>query len=111
MTDAPQPQEWNEQAKSIEAWRAARRHTFDAWLERSHRRIVELPGFTGLQFPGEHAEMRVRMATKDGAQAVLQLLRDARAEGVDVDPDRYVIVRESGADDSPYVIQSRVDGQ
>ena len=92
--------------EEVRAWRENRRNKFETWLERSHEKIVTHPAFQGLLFPGEHSEFRVKMATQDGAEAVLGLLRDARAEGIEVDPDRFVIVRDSGNDEAPFVVQA-----
>gem|GEM_PF-5066817 len=99
---------WNEPARATDVWREKRRNTLDAWLERSHERFLNIPGFLGIAFPGPHNDLRIRMENKDGVHAAMDVLRAAQAEGIEVHIDRLVIVRENGSDTAPYAIQPAV---
>lgn len=117
------PESANGQLARAEASRAARYNTFEAWLERSHGRIVEIPGFIGMVFPGSNVEFSVSVATTEAAMAVMKVLRDAsegspekegaeRIEPIEIDMGKIAIIHGAPkhAGESPFfVVQQTLD--
>lgn len=111
LSPKPTPSEQQQSdahAAALQAYRDGRVKTFDAWLERSHQTIFEISGVQGIHFPDDREGLRVRTMTNEAAWTVKCLLAFANIfEGIDVDPERYEVVRVGESLTMRFVLQSK----